>query len=73
MGEKMVVTRPMYGFFQMQICGDPDLTDEEILDFCNRENPSGTTNGWSRVERVGDQAPVVCDDNPNKRHYIISC
>jgi hypothetical protein len=85
--ERVVVTRNMAGgglmlICHMQVCAVKDATDEEILEVCNRENPSGTTNGWVRVIRsIGEDdemlsdgyLPVECDDDADRLHFMVGC
>lgn len=81
--ERVVVTRAMIGICHMQVCAIKDVTDEEILDVCNAENPSGTSNGWASVIREqgdnpefwgGDKMlPVKCDDDPERLHFLVAC
>ena len=86
--ERVVITRKMaleagaFGLAMMQVCAEKDATDEEILEVCNRENPSGTTNGWSDVVRTVDESnpfrtankmPIVCDDDPERLHFVVLC
>ena len=78
--ERVIVTRPMVGICHMQVCTMHDATDEEILAVCNRENPSGTSNGWSTVIRAtavdetwGDTRPVACGSEKDRRHFLVSC
>lgn len=75
--ERVIVTRPVVGLAAMQVCAVKDATDEEILTVCNRENPAGTSGGWAVVCREngpwGEIAPVVCDDNPDRLHFIVMC
>ena len=80
--ERVMVTRAMMGIAGMQCCAVADATDTEILAVCNRENPSGTRNGWSSVVRSvivdnmfrGEQAqPVTCGDYPDRQHLIVLC
>lgn len=75
--ERIEIMNPFAGIFGMIVCADKDCTDEEILAFCNRENPSGTSGGWSRVCRNGDEegrgAALVCADNPDHLHIIVTC
>jgi hypothetical protein len=70
-----MVTREFVGICHMQVCADSEATDEAILEVCNRENPSGTTNGWSRVVRdaEGPQAPVQCHDDAKRTHFLVAC
>jgi len=70
---KVIVTRPMLGLCHMQVCAIKDVTDEEILEVSNRENPSGTTGGWSSVIREGDGKPGQCSDYPNRMHFLVQC
>jgi hypothetical protein len=77
---KIEITRPIIGICYMQVCAEKDATDEEILAVCNRENPSGTTYGWSRVIRQdtmrndeGNKLPIQCKDNPNRIHFLVCC
>lgn len=77
---RVVVTRPIVGICHMQVCAAKDATDEEILAICNRENPSGTTNGWGHVVRSAEPdsmfktpGPVQCDDDPERLHILVAC
>ena len=80
--ERVIVTRCWNGLIGMNVCAVKDATDEEILDVCNKENPSGTTNGWVDVVRdirgregvIGDKcAPVQCDDYLDRMHFVVIC
>lgn len=74
---RVEVTKPMIGICFMQVCAEQDATDEEILKVANRENPSGTTNGWSEVARENYEdarmRPIICGDNENRKHFILIC
>jgi len=76
---RIIVTRPIVGICYMQVCAEKDATDTEILEICNRENPSGTTAGWVRVVREvkfegeENKLPVQCADNPNRLHFLVCC
>lgn len=73
--ERVTITRPFVGICHMQVCAESDVTDEEILAVCNRDNPSGTSNGWSQVHRRCDdkQGPVTCASNKARTHFLVSC
>ena len=84
--DRVVITKMMIGICGMSVCAVKDATDEEILQVCNLQNPSGTTNGWSEVirhveEKPEDEfqifgkncAPVVCADDPERLHFLVSC
>jgi hypothetical protein len=79
---RIEVTRPIMGICHMQVCADADASDEEVLAFCNRENPAGTSNGWSHIIRENaadgfwsdcDLAPKACANDPRRLHLIIAC
>jgi hypothetical protein len=66
----------------MNICADKTVSDEDILKFCNLNNPSGTVGGWTEVIRDPnardcfdkvDMGPVICSNNQNKLHLMVSC
>jgi len=82
--DKVVITRAMVGICGMQVCAKKDALDEEILMVCNRENPSGTTNGWTEVVRhtrgadtelfyTENNLPVQCADYPDRAHFLVLC
>lgn len=79
---RVVVTNPFIGLTHMQVCTVADATDEEILRVCNRENMAGISNGLTTVHRedTGDPnefgftpGPVVCADDPDRLHILVSC
>lgn len=47
-----VITR--IGVLDMQVCVPVEWTDEQVTEFAEKENPSGT-NGWF-IRRTGDKA-----------------
>lgn len=75
--EKIVILRAMNGFFYMNVCADKSATDDEIVAFCNRDNPSGTTNGWSVIrnpdKEYSNRAPVECANDSSRIHLMLSC
>lgn len=80
--DRVVVTRPMVNIFTMQVCAVKDATDKEIIEVCDKENPAGTTMGWTTVIREVDEnsifkgenkLPVVCDDDPDRLHFLVLC
>ena len=75
--KKVEITNNFVGVCHMQVCVAKDATDEEILEVCNAENPSGTTNGWLQVVREDDERPqmesVQCQDDPNRIHLLVAC
>jgi hypothetical protein len=80
--DRVVITKAFVGLLFMQVCALADATDEEILALCNRENPAGTTNGWSSVIRALEEEdefiteehlPIVCGEYPERRHFLVAC
>lgn len=79
---RVEITRSMMGICGMQVCAVKDATDEEILEVCNSNNPSGTSNGWGEVIRTVEEGslfnteqnlPVQCGDDPERLHFIVLC
>lgn len=74
---RVEISRYVMGLCFMQVCAEPDATDEEILEKCNSENPSGTSNGWSFVCRedwdIDIQRPCRCDQYENRLHFMVGC
>lgn len=71
--ERVIVTRPIIGICHMQVCACNDASEAEILEVANRDNPAGTSQGWTSIERDGVQAPVPCKDEPDRTHYLLAC
>lgn len=71
--KRVVVTRQMVGICHMQVCAVNDATNDEILSVCRRENLAGTENNWADVIREGEGAPVPCDDDPERTHFLVVC
>ena len=45
----------MFGAIDMQVCVPEDWSDEQVIEFAERENPCGTVLGWI-IRREGDPA-----------------
>jgi len=75
--ERVEITRHMIGICHMQVCAVKDATHEEILEVANRENPSGTSQGWTEVldenYKYENARPGPCDDDPDRIHYLLVC
>lgn len=78
---RVQVTKSLLGLLSMQVCAVSDATDEEILEVCNRERPSGTMIGWAKVIRDPDgdlgeppeSAPVNCEECDGRIHFVVLC
>lgn len=81
--ERVVITKAMMNpadwgimaLVYMQVCAVADAADEEILAVCNTQNPSGTSNGWARVVRSGEEnlLPAVCGQDAGRMHFLVTC
>jgi hypothetical protein len=71
--DRVIVTRGVIGVCHMQVCVVNDATDEEILEACNKQNPSGTSLGWCNIIRSGEHGPVSCRSHEGRMHILVSC
>jgi hypothetical protein len=77
--DRVEIAKAVHGICHMIVCAEDDVTDEEILTVCNRDNPSGTTGGWQDVIReVGryhskNQLPVKCKEYEGRTHFMVAC
>lgn len=72
----VVVTSPSIGLLYMQVCCKKGVSDQEILEVCNTDNPCGTSLGWANVIRNDTEkhkCPVQCVDDPDREHILINC
>lgn len=64
--------------FQLVICADKEHTLEEVITYAEGTNPSGTENGWVNdkgswvVNGKTYSSPSPCEENPNKRHWVLT-
>lgn len=64
------------GALSMQVCVPKELTDEQVIEFAEDDNPSGTDKGWI-IRKQGDESlmgkdeRVVCEDDPEKVHIML--
>ena len=67
----------MHGITSMIVCCKKDVTDKQILEVYNKDNPSGTINGWMEVVRndkkYPNRNPVDCKEHSNRLHFIVNC
>ncbi len=69
---KPMVTRISLG--SMQVCVPIGWSDEQIVEYVNRESPSGMKSGWT-VRYVRDRTPfrVPCKERPGCVHVVLDC
>jgi hypothetical protein len=75
--DRVIVSRMMVGICHMQVCAVKSATNKEILEVCNRDNPTGISSRWGKVLRKGTRdlktAPVPCEKYPSRTHFLVSC
>jgi hypothetical protein len=58
----------------VQACAPAHLSDEEIAESVNRQNPTGIASRWSVCDPGhGDARRVACADDPSRVHVVLSC
>ena len=82
-GERVLMTLPFAGLRAMQVCVMKEVSDEEILEYCNRVNPQQTAGGWHTVVRDAEHARKCgvdesaragqCVECPDRMHKIVLC
>jgi hypothetical protein len=60
----------------LKVCAPKELSDERIVEWCNKEKPSGTSHGWS-ICREGHPSlndypeRVQCGEHKNFVHLVL--
>ena len=74
---RVLITNPFIGICHMQVCAEKDVTDKEVLEICNRDNPAGIELGWAEVIRDDKDRPqnnpVQCEGRRHRHHLLVSC
>lgn len=69
------VSKATMGVVYMQVCACKDATDSEIIEVCNRENPTTVLGGWEKVFRVdtefADLRPKQCQVDSERLHLLV--
>jgi hypothetical protein len=74
--EGPVVTN--YGILDMQVCVPKDWTDEQVVEFANKINPTEIDSKW-QIRRAGDKAlagdpeRVDCHERKGYVHMMLDC
>ena len=58
------------GLFNTQVCMPKEWTDEQAMEFAERERPCGTTGGW-QVRLAGDETRVQCERHDENVHIML--
>jgi hypothetical protein len=56
-------------FLARHICVLKGVPDEEIIDWCERDEPCGTSHGWG-IDY--SQGRVQCADDQNREHVVVT-
>jgi hypothetical protein len=74
MSDQAEVTRR--GGIDMQVCVPEDWSDDQVLEYAERENPCGTQHGW-QIRKEGDPALAgapernPCASQPGRMHITL--
>lgn len=65
------------GICYASACAPWDATPEEIEQAVNLKHPTGLAHGWRISDEPtfsgGEPNPCDCNDNPDRRHWLLSC
>lgn len=73
----MVAQVTRRSILSMQVCVPADWSDEQVLEFAEKENPSGTENGWvirkaGATKLSGSNATrVICEKHGCNMHIML--
>jgi hypothetical protein len=72
----------LYALCVMQVCAYGETPPERIEQRANELNPPGSSAPWQIIWGNGDEgdvlngpnkAPIPCQDDPARLHYLLSC
>lgn len=77
--KKMSIEIAQFHVLNIVVCADKEHTEKEILAFAELNNPAGTRAGWTHDStKEWDtmfgkmKSPTPCDQDSNKRHWILT-
>ena len=65
-----------FGLCYASVCAPARLTIDEVVAGADAEHPTGLDHGWSLASepfKDGSPNPHVCEEDPSRRHYLLSC
>lgn len=68
------MTTPMItrmSLLSTQVCVPAHWSDEQIIEFCEQKNPSGTTNGWFIHHKGEEDERVQCEEHVEHIHVVL--
>lgn len=66
-----------FGIVHCSVCVPKDMSKEDIELEVNRINPTGISSEWKISDNThfntGETNPCICNQNPEKMHYLMNC
>ena len=67
----------IWGLVHVSICGPKGAADEQVERAANRLHPTGLEHGWKLSKDPtfsgGQPNPCECDQDPDRRHWLLDC
>jgi hypothetical protein len=66
----------LIGIFDVQVCVPKNTSDKDVIEFAEKKEQCGTTNGWT-IRKNGDPKlsgaaeRVQCSKNPDNCHIML--
>lgn len=65
------------GVFSMSVCAPGHLDGPAVAHAINQHYPCGTLHGWQissdTAFRTGEPNPCQCEEDPDRKHWLIDC
>ncbi len=64
------------GIVACSVCVPKDMPKEEIEKEVNLQSPTGIRSKWKIAKesfKEGQKNGKPCDDDPNRKHYLLNC
>ncbi len=66
-----------FGVCYCSACAPADYTREQVEDGANLAHPTGLDHGWKISDdptfKDGEPNPCTCNDDPFRKHWLLSC
>lgn len=65
-----------FGLCYASVCAPASLTIDEMIAAADAEQPTGLAHGWFLANepfKDGSPNPKTCENDPARRHYLLSC
>lgn len=57
--------------FNARVCSSG--TWDDALEWVRLHHPAGTSNNWQKKTEPESAMPVICANDPKKKHYMFIC